>query len=87
MFTPGSGSDTTKLHTNEEPSPQVDLSKDNIMEIQAFLNQLGFDAGTPDGNIGPKTKEAVRKFQKINGLEPTGEINLEFLNKLTNRSG
>ncbi|MGI9484131.1 MAG: peptidoglycan-binding protein [Hyphomicrobiales bacterium] len=73
--------------STQEPSPLVELSKANIQEIQAYLNALGYGAGTPDGNVGPKTKEAVRQFQAANGLVPSGEINLEFLKKLTKQPG
>jgi len=43
-----------------------------IEEIQRKLNSLGYNAGTPDGVYGPKTKAAVMLFQKANGLKADG---------------
>ena len=37
---------------------------DDISELQARLNALGFDAGKVDGIFGPATDRAVRAFQK-----------------------
>jgi len=46
-----------------------------VMEIQALLNKLGYDVGMVDGIYGPKTAEAVKKFQRFFGLSPTGVVN------------
>jgi N-acetylmuramoyl-L-alanine amidase len=40
--------------------------------IQARLNNLGYDCGEVDGIIGPKTRAAVREFQKDNQLTVDG---------------
>jgi N-acetylmuramoyl-L-alanine amidase len=48
---------------------------DDIAEptgIQARLNNLGFDCGTVDGIIGPRTESAIRHFQKWAGLHIDG---------------
>jgi g-D-glutamyl-meso-diaminopimelate peptidase len=55
-----------------------------VMEIQALLNKLGYDVGVIDGIYGPKTSEAVQKFQRYFGLSPTGVVNDETY-KLMNR--
>jgi len=55
-----------------------------VMEIQSLLNKLGYNVGAIDGIYGPKTAEAVRKFQIYFGISPTGEIN-EDTYKLMNR--
>ncbi len=54
------------------------------MEIQALLNKLGYDVGGIDGIYGPKTAEAVVKFQRYFGLSPTGVVNDDTY-KLMNR--
>jgi localization factor PodJL len=51
----------------------VDMKK-AIRNIQAILNNNGFDAGKPDGDMGKKTVLAIKGFQKSVGLEPTGQI-------------
>jgi hypothetical protein len=45
-----------------------------VREVQTALNKLGFlPAGDVDGLDGPKTKAALRKFQKSVGLPPNGD--------------
>lgn len=56
---------TTSTKSNSE---KIELNK----KIQNKLNELGYDCGEADGSIGPKTKEAIKKFQKDNGLEVDG---------------
>ena len=55
-----------------------------VMEIQSLLNKLGYNVGVIDGVYGPRTAEAVSKFQRYFGFTPTGEIN-EGTYKLINR--
>ena len=45
-----------------------------IREAQDKLNYLGFDTGTPDGQMGPRTRSAIRAFQRSLGLPETGEV-------------
>jgi N-acetylmuramoyl-L-alanine amidase len=47
---------------------------DEVSGIQARLNNLGFDCCEPDGVLGDGTKNAIRAFQILTGLEATGEI-------------
>ena len=41
--------------------------------IQQRLNNLGYSCGSEDGEIGEKTKEALKKFQAEYDLETSGE--------------
>jgi ankyrin repeat protein len=43
-----------------------------VFEAQKKLNELGYDAGKPDGIWGKKTAEAAMSFQRENGLPETG---------------
>ena len=43
-------------------------------EIQIALKNAGFYQGTIDGQIGQKTKDAIRKFQEAKGLTGDGVI-------------
>ena len=45
-----------------------------VRNVQAILNRSGFDAGTPDGVMGKKTRTAILEFQRANGLPVSGEI-------------
>ncbi|NKL53130.1 peptidoglycan-binding protein [Rhizobium leguminosarum] len=51
----------------------VDMKK-AIRNIQAILNNNGFDAGVPDGEMGAKTVTAIKNFQKSVGQEPDGKV-------------
>ena len=53
-----------------------------IKRIQEALVAKGYSLGTaPNGNYGPATKAAIRKFQLDNGL-PTGGLTLAAVKKL-----
>lgn len=63
----------------------VDMKK-AIRNIQAILNNNGFDAGPPDGEMGAKTVTAIKNFQKSIGQEPTGKVNDETVKALLERN-
>ncbi|MBI1952701.1 MAG: peptidoglycan-binding protein [Candidatus Omnitrophica bacterium] len=43
-------------------------------QVQMALKAAGFYEGSVDGKLGPKTKQAVKAFQRANGLTPDGVI-------------
>ena len=45
-----------------------------VQQIQLALKAAGFDPGSSDGKLGPRTKAAVRDFQQANGLSPDGKV-------------
>lgn len=45
----------------------------SVVNIQASLNRLGYDAGPVDGVLGGKTSSAIRAFQRDKGYAVTGE--------------
>ncbi|PST27249.1 peptidoglycan-binding protein [Mesorhizobium plurifarium] len=63
----------------------VDMTR-AVRNIQAILNNNGFDAGAPDGQVGRKTTAAIKAFQKSVGQEPTGEITDELVRELLKRN-
>ncbi len=42
----------------------------DIKEIQGILNHWGFRTGVIDGDLGPQTKQAVRRFQEAFSIGP-----------------
>lgn len=52
-------------------------------EIQTALKNAGFYQGTIDGNIGPKTKQAIKNFQYKNSLAVDGKVGPKTWNKLS----
>jgi len=67
----------------------MDIRQKNmvILEIQTYLREL-YKAGyaipmiTPDGIYGSLTEEAVRDFQRIEGLEESGAVDFNTWEKL-----
>lgn len=45
---------------------------DTVGKIQDWLKMLGYDPGPLDGDMGPKTTAAMKKFQEDSGLIPDG---------------
>jgi membrane-bound lytic murein transglycosylase B len=43
-----------------------------LKTLQQALNELGFDAGTPDGLPGPHTQSAIRRYQAAHDLPVDG---------------
>ncbi len=54
------------------PENQPRLSLAQVKEMQTRLLALGFDPGTPDGILGPATRQAIRAFQLSADLKPDG---------------
>ncbi len=70
---------------NGTKTSTVDMKK-AVRNIQAILNNNGFDAGTPDGEMGAKTTAAIKSFQQSIGQEPTGRINDDTVRALLERN-
>jgi len=45
-----------------------------VKEIQTALKNAGFNPGSFDGKIGPRTRQAIKDFQKSKGLVPDGAV-------------
>ena len=52
-------------------------------EAQARLNALGYNVGTPDGKLGPKSVAAIRSFQQDKGLPVSGRLDTATLDALS----
>jgi len=52
-------------------------SPDRIKKVQRALEQAGFDPGPIDGELGPRTDQALQAFQRANGLEPDGIVGVK----------
>ncbi len=53
-----------------------------MIRVQKRLLALGYDIGKPDGKMGPKTKLALRDYQKKNGLKMTQTLDQPTLASL-----
>lgn len=52
------------------------------INIQKALKGAGYYQGAIDGKIGPETRDAVKAFQKENGLEADGVVGRQTWGKL-----
>lgn len=58
------------------------LTRGETVALQTALNQRGFDSGTPDGQAGPATRQALRAFQRSVGLPADGFPTADLLERL-----
>ena len=66
--------------TIEDIHSQEDL--DYLTKQYEKDGDLGYDPGPTDGLIGPRTREAIRRFQLSEGRRTTGMIDYELLRDL-----
>ena len=53
-----------------------------VRNVQQVLNDKGYNAGPTDGQWGPATEDAVRRFQRSTGLPETGQLERSTLDAL-----
>ncbi len=58
------------------------LTRSQVQSLQAALNQRGYDSGTPDGLLGPATRQALRQYQRSVELPADGYPTLDLLQRL-----
>lgn len=54
------------------PGDAPRLHRDQVITLQEQLNQKGFNAGIPDGILGPGTRRAISEFQHQQGMVADG---------------
>ena len=65
-----------------QPGVQHSQRKKLARYVQERLTVLGYDPGPIDGDLGPRTKDAVKRFQSVAGLTVDGRISSTLLTKL-----
>lgn len=63
---------------DSSPTPNTAL----VSRAQSLLNKLGYDVGMPDGLMGAKTRDAIKSFERKNGLLETGQVTIPLVAKL-----
>ena len=59
------------------------LKSSQRADLQRLLSRRGYDIGSPDGIIGPKTRAAIMDFQVRAGLIPDGHVSGNLLKALS----
>jgi membrane-bound lytic murein transglycosylase B len=67
------------------PRQERELSRAERLELQQLLAQRGFYRGTPDGQLGGQTREALRGFQASIGTPADGFASADVLERLRGR--
>lgn len=67
---------STGTASNDQSNPEL------VRSAQQALKQKGFDAGAVDGQMGPSTEGALRKFQQAQGLPQSGDLDQQTLSAL-----
>ena len=67
-----------------QPAPADDepLSRNTVIDLQTRLARLGFYTDEADGLLGPKTRSAVRMFQKQIGMPADGHPTPQLVARL-----
>lgn len=69
--------------SGEVPARLKEMTKRELVrEAQRALNTRGFKVGLADGLFGPRTRAALRQYERQNGLPETGEITHEIVARL-----
>jgi peptidoglycan hydrolase-like protein with peptidoglycan-binding domain len=58
------------------------MSREQVKKAQQALKDKGHYDGDIDGLVGPKTRDAMKKFQKAEGIQETGRLDAETMAKL-----
>jgi peptidoglycan hydrolase-like protein with peptidoglycan-binding domain len=81
-----SGTVVDKQHgdSNEvQPAPEkIKMTPDVVRAAQQKLNEEGYKSGTVDGEMGPVTAGAVRRYQQDKGLKVSGNLDESTLSHL-----
>lgn len=56
-----------------------------VRSVQRRLKDLGYYKGSADGDFGPATEEAVKAFQRANGLKADGKVGPKTLEKMNGK--
>ncbi|HKE39073.1 MAG TPA: peptidoglycan-binding domain-containing protein [Casimicrobiaceae bacterium] len=66
----------------QQAAPEAESEGMTVYELQDRLAALGYKLGTVDGVLGPRTVDALKKFQSDKNLAVTGTINAETIRAL-----
>ena len=70
-----------KVAAIEAPAemPASPIGNKEVFEVQRKLERLQLFTGTIDGYYGPQTARAIKKFEELRGLKPTGQLTRETI--------
>ena len=72
---------------SKRPAREESLSRADVKDLQRLLTAKGFTTGGADGVVGPKTRSAIKAFQKSSHLPPDGFPTMGLLERLRGGGG
>jgi Putative peptidoglycan binding domain len=79
--------DNTNQTANNQPNNEQTISPDSlsrneVRQVQEALKKNGFGAGPVDGRWGPKTSDALKRFQESKNIQASGQLDQKTLSGL-----
>lgn len=78
----GAGQARTDANQQAQTSGQLNIAPGTVRDVQRALSQRGYFSGQADGDWNEQSKQALREFQRAQGLEPTGQFDQQTLSAL-----
>jgi hypothetical protein len=58
------------------------VDRSTVLDVQRRLRKMGYDPGPADGGMGPKTRAAIRAYQKDAGLKADGRLTVGLVKRI-----
>ena len=68
--------------TPSAPSATSTVDAATVRAIQVELQRAGYEVGTADGRLGPRTKAAIHQYEQKNGLPVDGSASRSLLDHM-----
>ncbi len=81
-FTLGSLAAVSSAAVSSQEEPVLLRNRPFVRQVQEALARRGFDPGPADGIMGPRTRQAVRDYQRSEGLPENGQLTDETVESL-----
>lgn len=72
----------TAVSAKKNNVKKAGVTKNMIKKVQKRLNKIGYNCGKVSGTMNAKTKKALKKFKKENGLKANSSITARTLKAL-----
>jgi putative chitinase len=84
---PGAAAGAAASAAQSQPSLRIGAQGAAVVDLQQRLRDAGFSPGPIDGDFGPQTQAAVRRFQAANGLDVDGWVGPQTWRALQGQPG
>jgi peptidoglycan hydrolase-like protein with peptidoglycan-binding domain len=78
---------SAKAYTGSPKRAEAPITdRATVTDLQSRLQDLGYDPGPADGQLGPKTRAAIRAYQKDSGLKADGMVTASLVKRIKTES-